>query len=84
MIKINNEYEFQYGKILFKDKNIEISFNEVPPIQIRNTLKRNGFKWSPEEKLWNKEMNLKGIEKMKNFFNIMNNDNYDYKESMKI
>lgn len=54
----NNNETFEGGEIV---RNIELDrlqiiFNDIPDATIRTELKRNGFRWSPKNKAWQRQL----------------------------
>lgn len=47
-------FEFEGGKVEFDEEEIRynIYFDDIPSQEIRDNIKRRGFKWSPRRKAW--------------------------------
>jgi hypothetical protein len=39
---------------------IQLRFDDIPPAETREKLKRNGFRWSPSQKAWQRLLNQNG------------------------
>lgn len=51
------------------DMRIRILFNNTPNVDIRNLLKRNGFKWSPKNSAWQRQLTQNAIYATKKILN---------------
>ena len=40
---------------------IQIFFDSKPDDDVRNELKRNGFKWAPSQGAWQRQINANGL-----------------------
>ena len=49
------------------DMRIRIIFDEIPNEQIRTLLKSYGFKWSPKNSAWQRQLTTNGIYSTKRF-----------------
>ncbi len=56
-------WEFDGGKVVFdKEENrIRILYDDKPDEETRNKLKHNGFKWSPKNKAWQRQITRAAI-----------------------
>lgn len=43
------------------DMRIKLIFEEIPNVQVRDLIKRWGFKWSPKNKAWQRQLTVNGI-----------------------
>ena len=52
-------WQFEGGKVEAhaQDNRLRIFFDDKPDENIRNELKRNGFKWSPKAEAWQRQLN---------------------------
>lgn len=62
----NNENKYQKvdGVEVVEDANdmrIRLIFEEIPDIKTRELLKHNGFKWSPKNSAWQRQLTANGI-----------------------
>lgn len=39
---------------------IQLRFADIPPAETREMLKRNGFRWSPSQKAWQRQLTTNG------------------------
>lgn len=42
------------------EMRIQLRFDDIPPAETREKLKRNGFRWSPSQKAWQRLLNQNG------------------------
>lgn len=58
----NSEFEFPAGKVVlnFQADRVQILYNEKPAYEIISTLKSNGFRWSPSNKAWQRQLTEAG------------------------
>ncbi len=57
------------------DMRIRIIFDDIPSAETRDLLKHNGFKWSPKNNAWQRQLTSNGIYATKRFLeNIKNNE----------
>lgn len=56
------------------DMRIRIIFNEIPDSETRNLLKSNGFKWSPKNSAWQRQLTTNGIYATKRVLEILNQE----------
>lgn len=54
----NREIPFDGGKVVynFEEDRLQILFNKIPDAEMRTTLKRNAFKWSPRNQAWQRQL----------------------------
>ena len=57
------DIEFNGGKAIHNKEinRIQILFNNIPSIEIRNELKHNGFHWSRKEGAWQRQFNKRTV-----------------------
>lgn len=65
-----DDYYFDKGEVRFEknDNRIRIYFDEKPDEEMRDTLKRNAFKWSPKNMCWQRQITPNAIYTTKNLF----------------
>ena len=63
-------YYFNSGEVRFdkQDNRIRIFFDEIPKDDVRTRLKGNGFKWSPKNQAWQRQLTPQGINRTKQLF----------------
>lgn len=72
--KVNNfdevGYYFSEGEVRFDktDSRVKIFFDSIPSSDIRDTLKTNGYKWSPKNKAWQRKLTPQAISRTKYLF----------------
>ena len=49
---------------------LEVYFNEKPSEETRNNLKKNGFKWSPMKKAWQRQLNNNARDAIERIFEV--------------
>lgn len=51
-------YSFNGGKIVrnISNNRLQIKFDSIPDVAIRQQLKSNGFRWSPKEQAWQRQL----------------------------
>ena len=54
----NREIPFDGGKVVynFEEDRLQILFDKIPDTDMRTTLKRNAFKWSPRNQAWQRQL----------------------------
>lgn len=60
-----NEGEVRYDKT---DNRLRIFFDNIPNEETRNILKSNGFKWSPKNKAWQRQLTPQAISRTRYLF----------------
>lgn len=58
-----------------EDMRIRLFFEDIPSKEIRDILKSNGFKWSPKNKAWQRQLTNNGIYSTKQVMNLIKNFN---------
>lgn len=58
----NKEYTFDGGKVVlnYDINRLQISHKEIPPVEVRQQLKKGGFRWSRKNKAWQRQLNTLG------------------------
>lgn len=58
----NTEFEFSAGRVVlnFQADRVQILYNEKPAPEIISNLKSNGFRWSPSNKAWQRQLTEAG------------------------
>lgn len=61
--KPNREYPFEKGKVVFNYEldRLQLVYDAKPDYSTINTLKRNGFKWSPTNTAWQRQLTNNAI-----------------------
>ena len=56
-------WTFEGGKVVMnvEENRVQILFDGKPEEEIRSELKRSGFRWSPRQKAWQRQLNQNGI-----------------------
>lgn len=73
-----NKYPEIEGLKVVEDTNdmrIRILFDEIPNEETRTTLKQNGFKWSPKNSAWQRQLTNNGIYSTKKLLNELKEKN---------
>ena len=54
----DKEIKFNGGRVVVcnSDERIRFYFDEIPPVEVRNLMKRNAFKWSPKNGAWQRQL----------------------------
>lgn len=54
----DNEIKFNGGRVVVcnSDERMRFYFDEIPPVEVRNLMKRNAFKWSPKNGAWQRQL----------------------------
>ena len=54
----DNELKFNGGRVVVcnSDERMRFYFDEIPPVEVRNLMKRNAFKWSPKNGAWQRQL----------------------------
>ena len=60
----NKEYSFDKGKVIFnyEENRLQIIYDSIPIAGERQILKKNGFRWSPKNKLWQRILGKSAID----------------------
>lgn len=69
-LEVPENYSFDGGTVVFNtaENRVQILFDETPDSETRENLKRNGFKWSPRQKAWQRMLNVTGIRTVKRLY----------------
>lgn len=76
------DMNFTNGKAIHNKEinRIQLIFEEIPNVDIRKELKHSGFRWSKQEKAWQREFNYNGIRATKKVIkNVLNQTNINEK-----
>lgn len=60
----DNKYETPDGVTVVENAEImrlQILFDDIPTAEVRDLLKKNGFKWSPKNSAWQRQLTQNGI-----------------------
>ena len=59
----NREVPFESGKVVynFEEDRLQILFDKIPDTEMRTTLKRNAFKWSPRNQAWQRQLTVNAV-----------------------
>lgn len=70
----DKEFTFDGGKVAVcnSDERIRIYFDDVPDEETRKMLKSNAFKWSPTNKVWQRQLTPNAMRVLKRFVNLPN------------
>ena len=54
----DKEIKFNGGRVVVcnSDERMRFYFDEIPPVEVRNLMKRNAFKWSPKNSAWQRQL----------------------------
>ena len=54
----DKEITFNGGRVVVcnSDERMRFYFDEIPPVEVRNLMKRNAFKWSPKNGAWQRQL----------------------------
>ena len=54
----DKEIKFNGGRVVVcnSDERMRFYFDEIPPVEVRNLMKRNAFKWSPKNGAWQRQL----------------------------
>ena len=54
----DKEIAFNGGRVVVcnSDERMRFYFDEIPPVEVRNLMKRNAFKWSPKNGAWQRQL----------------------------
>ncbi len=57
-----SKIEYVGGEVVdnFEAKRVQIFFDDIPNVEVRTELKKNGFKWSPTNRAWQRMLNNDG------------------------
>lgn len=70
--KSESGFEFDGGRVEFNAEEIRynIFFDDIPEKEKRESLKHNGFKWSPKRNAWTRGAKTISIERIKNILGV--------------
>ena len=70
----DKEFTFDGGKVAVcnTDERIRIFFDDIPDAETRMMLKKNGFKWSPTNKAWQRQLTPNAIFTLKHYVKLPN------------
>lgn len=68
----NREVPFEGGKVVynFEEDRLQILFDKIPDAEMRTTLKRSAFKWSPRNQAWQRQLTRNAECAVRQVFNI--------------
>lgn len=68
----NREVPFESGKVVynFEEDRLQILFDKIPDTEMRTTLKRNAFKWSPRNQAWQRQLTVNAVRAAEVVLNI--------------
>ena len=54
----DKEIKFNGGRVVVcnSEERMRFYFDEIPPVEVRNLMKRNAFKWSPKNSAWQRQL----------------------------
>ena len=54
----DKEIKFNGGRVVVcnSEERMRFYFDEIPPVEVRNLMKRNAFKWSPKNGAWQRQL----------------------------
>ena len=54
----DKEIKFTGGRVVVcnSDERMRFYFDEIPPVEVRNMMKRHAFKWSPKNGAWQRQL----------------------------
>lgn len=54
----DKEIAFNGGRVVVcnSEERMRFYFDEIPPVEVRNLMKRNAFKWSPKNGAWQRQL----------------------------
>ena len=60
------------GKVVynFEEDRLQILFDKIPDTEMRTTLKRNAFKWSPRNQAWQRQLTVNAVRAAEVVLNI--------------
>lgn len=70
--KENTTYQFDGGEIIlnFEADRIQVQHDNKPAPEIISLLKKNAFKWSPSNKVWQRQITANAIHATNNLFDV--------------
>ncbi len=68
----NKEIAFEGGKVVFnyEEERIQILFDVIPGSDMRSNLKSRAFKWSPRNKVWQRQLTSNAIDAAERILDI--------------
>lgn len=70
----DEEFTFDGGKVAVcnSDERIRVYFDDMPDADTRTMLKKNGFKWSPKNKAWQRQLTPNAMFTLKHYVKLPN------------
>ena len=70
----NNEIRFDGGRLVWNRQadRLQILFDDIPDDARRKELKSNGFRWSPKNKAWQRQLTMNAVRAAKRMLNLQN------------
>lgn len=70
----DKEFTFDGGKVAVcnADERIRVFFDDIPDAETRTMLKKNGFKWSPTNNAWQRQLTPNAMYTLKHFVKLPN------------
>lgn len=70
----NKEVTFEGGTLVWNygEDRLQILFNEIPAEEKRKELKSSGFRWSPRNKAWQRQLTSNAVHAAKRTLNLQN------------
>lgn len=67
-------FTFDGGKVAIcnSDERIRIFFDDIPDTETKTMLKKNGFKWSPTNKAWQRQLTPNAMRTLKHYVKLPN------------
>ena len=68
----DKEFLFDGGKVVVcnSEERIRVLFDDIPNTETRTTLKKNGFKWSPSNMAWQRQLTPNAMHTLKYSLNL--------------
>jgi hypothetical protein len=79
---VKSEVSFDGGKLIrnFEENRFQFIFDGIPPVETRNLLKSNGFRWSPKQKAWQRYLNGNTLFVLKQIYKDLNIPETEFKK----
>lgn len=73
-ISDDKEFTFDGGKVAVcnADERIRVFFDDIPDAETRTMLKKNGFKWSPTNNAWQRQLTPNAMRTLKRYVKLPN------------
>lgn len=70
----DKEFTFDGGKVAVSnaDERIRVFFDDIPDAETRTMLKKNGFKWSPTNNAWQRQLTPNAMRTLKHYVKLPN------------